>query len=200
MANPYFSASTSASISLTQGSLSLQTLKARKHILAVFIGSSILISIVVITIILCFVDRLHKKMKTKKSLIKTNGIINHSPYLGASGKRLANSSPLKSRFCYDDDQSPRHNYTSLKPIKPIIVVASTSSHSSSTASSASSSSATSSSSSVGSTTHSRPTHDRTMNTTYSYAAIGTSDDFMPTEFDEHTDDIHSGVELMMTTV
>jgi len=169
----------------TISSLSVSTLTTRKQLFVVFIGSSILISIVIITVILCFIDRLHKKMKTKKSLIKTNGINNHNPYNLASGKRIASSSPIKTRFCYED-QSPTHNYKNLKSLKPVIVVASSSSQSSSA--------------SVDSTTRINTAHNRTMNTTYSYTAIGTSDELMPVEFDDNNDDINSGIELMMTTV
>jgi hypothetical protein len=165
--------------------VSRQSLTTRKQIFTVFIGSSILISIVIITIILCFVDRLHKKMKMKKSVNKTNGINNHSPYNLTNGKRIAISSPIKTRYCYDDD-SPTHNYTSLKAMQPVIVVASLSSQSSS--------------SSADLTTRSNTAHNRAMNTTYTYTAIGTSDDLTPVDFDDNTEDISSGIELMMTTV
>jgi hypothetical protein len=39
-----------------------------------------------------------------------------------------------------------------------------------------------------------------INTTYSYTAIGTSDEFMPVELNDEDDDYNSGIELMMTTV
>ncbi|CAF3484503.1 unnamed protein product, partial [Rotaria sp. Silwood2] len=110
---------------------------------------------------------------------------NHSPYILTNGKRYANSSPFKSRYSYEDE-SPTHNYTSLKSMKPIIVVASSTSQSSS--------------SSVDSTTRVNTTHSRIMNTTYSYTPIGTNDELMPIEFEDNIDDIHSGIELMMTTV
>ena len=48
------------------------------------------------------------------------------------------------------------------------------------------------------------THNRTMDMTCSYTAIGTSDELMPGEFDDDNDDdnedMNSGIELMMTTV
>ncbi|CAF1141511.1 unnamed protein product [Rotaria sordida] len=173
--------------SLSKHSLYITSLKIRKQIFAVFIGSSIIISIVIITIILCFIDRLYKKTKNKKSTIKSNGINNHSPYILTNGKRYANSSPFNTKFSYENE-SPTHNYTNLKSMKPIIIVASSNSQSSS------------SSSSVDSTTRVNTTNNRIMNTTYSYTAIGTSDELMPIEYDDNNDDIHSGIELMMTTV
>ena len=39
-----------------------------------------------------------------------------------------------------------------------------------------------------------------MNTAYTYAAVRTSDELMPADFDDHQDETHSGIELMMTTV
>ena len=161
-------------------------LRFRKPIFAVFIGSSIIIFTVIITIILCFVDRLYKKAKNKDSVIKKSGIINQSPYNLSNGKRIANSSPVKTRYAYEN-KSPSHHYTNLKPVKPIIVIGSSSYQSSS-------------SSSVESATMSNTTHNRIRNGTYSYVAIGTNDDLMPAEFDHNNDDIHSGIELMMTTV
>ncbi len=169
----------------TSSPLSISSLTTRKQFFVVFVGSSILISIVIITIILCFVDRLHKKMKKKKILNKTNGINNYNPYNLANGKRIASSSPIKTRYCYDDE-SPTHNYTNLKSLKSVIVVASSSSQSSST--------------SVDSATRINTAHNRTMNTTYSYTPIGVSEELMPVEFDDNNDDINSGIELMMTTV
>jgi hypothetical protein len=160
-------------------------LATRKQLFVVFICSSILISIVIITIILCFIDRLHKKLKNNKLLNKTNGINNHNPYNLANGKRIASSSPIKTRYCYEDE-SPAHNYANLKYLKPVIVVASSSLQSSTT--------------SVDSTTRVNTAHNRTMNTTYSYTPIGTSDELMPMEFDDNNDDMNSGIELMMTTV
>jgi len=170
----------------TLSPLSISSLTTRKQFFVVFIGSSILISIVIITITLCFVDRLHKKkMKKKKILNKTNGINNYNAYNLANGKRIASLSPIKTRYCYDDE-SPTHNYTNLKSLKSVIVVASSSSQSSST--------------SVDSATRINTAHNRTMNTTYSYTPIGVSEELMPVEFDDDNDDINSGIELMMTTV
>lgn len=114
-------------------------------------------------------------------------MINHSPYILTNHKRVTNPSPIKNRFSYSG-QSPTHHYTSLKPMKPIIVVASSSSQTSS------------SSSSVGSTTCGNTGYSRAMNTTYSYTAIGTSEELMPMEYDDMHEDLNSGIELMMTTV
>jgi fructose-bisphosphate aldolase class 1 len=161
--------------SSSSSSISVSRFTTRKQFFAVFLGSSILLSIILITSILCFLDRLHKKFRKKKSLIKTNNLVN--------GKRIASSSPTKSRFCYEGD-SPTHHYTNLKFLQPVIVVASSSSQSSST--------------SVDSTTRMNTTHNRTTNSTYSYTAMVTSDELMPDNDDN--DDMNSGIELMMTTV
>ncbi|CAF5119130.1 unnamed protein product [Rotaria sp. Silwood1] len=184
--------STTISSSLSKDSLYITSLKIRKQIFAIFIGSSIIISIIIITIILCFIDRLYKKTKKikKTSIIKLNDINNHSPYILTNGIRYINSSSYKSRFSYQDE-SPTHNYTSLKSMKPVIIVPSSSSQSSS--------------SSVDSAIRINKTHNHLMNTTYSYTPIGTSDELMPVDFDDNNnnnndDDIHSGIELMMTTV
>ena len=64
-----------------------------------------------------------------------------------------------------------------------------------------SSASQSSSSSVDSTTRINTAQNRSINPTYSYTAIGTSDELMPMELDEGDDeDVNSGIELMMTTV
>lgn len=162
-------------------SLSVSVSTTRKQLFAVFLGSAVLISVVIITMILCFVDRLHRKLSTKNSSSKCNG---HAYNLG-NGKRIASSSPLKTRFGYDDD-SPTHHYTNLKTLQPVMIVASSSS-----------------SSSVDSTTRINTAQNRLIKTTYSYTPIGTSDELMPIELDEEggdDEDVNSGIELMMTTV
>jgi ribosome-binding ATPase YchF (GTP1/OBG family) len=168
----------------TSTSLSISSLTSRKQFFPIFIGSSILISIVILTIILCFIDRLHKTTKQKKSSKKSNGILNHNSYNLTNGKRIASSSPIKTRYCYEDE-SPTHNYTSLKTLKPVIIVAPSISQSSS---------------SVDSTTRHNTAQNRALNSTYSYTAIGTNDELMPLDFDDNNEDINSGIELMMTTV
>jgi hypothetical protein len=175
--------STGASSHISKHSSSKSSLTSRKQLFAVIIGSSILISIVGISIILCFFDRLHKKTNNKKSSLITSSISN-CPYNLANGKRIASSSPLKTRYCYEDE-SPTHNYTNFKSMKSITVIGSSSQ----------------SSSSADSATRINTAHNRSMNATYSYTAIGTSDELMPDDFDdENTDGINSGIELMMTTV
>ncbi|CAF1594482.1 unnamed protein product, partial [Adineta ricciae] len=58
-----------------------------------------------------------------------------------------------------------------------------------------------SSSSVDSTTRSNTARNRSFNATYSYTPIGTSEELTPVDFDDEPNDgVHSGVELMMTTV
>ncbi|CAF1303773.1 unnamed protein product [Adineta steineri] len=177
--------STPKSSNSSKYSLLLSSLSTRKQFFAIIIGTSIFLSIVIILLILYTIDRLHKKINKKKSLIKTNGL-STCPYNLANGKRIASSSPLKTRFCYEDD-SPTHNYTSLKSMKPIIVAGSSSQ----------------SSSSVDSTTRMNTAHNRSLNVTFSYTAIGTSDELTPVDFDDddiNNDGVHSGIELMMTTV
>ncbi|UJR21702.1 hypothetical protein I4U23_024779 [Adineta vaga] len=162
----------------------ISSFASRKQVLITIIGSIILITIVIIILSVCFVGRSHKKTNKKKSLIKPNSLSN-CPYSLANGKRIASSSPLKSRLCYEDD-SPTHNYTNLKSMNPIIVVGGLSSHSSSSADS---------------TTRFNTARNRSLNATYSYTPIGTSDELTPVDFDDDQNDgIHSGMELMMTTV
>lgn len=163
--------------------LSVSVSTTRKQLFAVFLGSAVLISVVIITIILCFVDRLHKKLSKKNSSSKCNG---HAYNLG-NGKRIASSSPSKTQFGYDDD-SPTHHYTNLKTLQPVMIVASSASQSSS--------------SSNDSTTRINTAQNRLINPTYSYTAIGTSDELMPMDLDEgdDEDDVNSGIQLMMTTV
>ena len=151
----------------------------------VFIALSILSAMVLIAALFCLVDRLNRTMQRKKSSLKINGLLHQSPYHLANGKRIAKSSPGKPRHGYDDDnESPAHNYTTLKSLKPIAVVACSSSPSSS----------------LDSTTRSNATQSRTMNSTYTYTAIGTTDELAPLDFDDQQVNLRSDVELMMTTV
>ena len=153
-------------------------MKFRRQFFVIFVASSLLLSIILITIVLCFVDRLHKRFQTKKS----NEFYrpNHSHVV--NGKRIANSSPIKSRFSSDDD-SPTHHYTNLKTLKPVIIIASSSS-----------------STSIDSVTRLNTEHNRILNSSYSYTPIATSDELMPMEYDDATEENMSGIELMMTTV
>ena len=80
----------------------------------------------------------------------------------------------------DDDDSPTHNYTSLKCLQPLIAVA------------GSSSSPSSSSDST--------FQNRTMTSTYTYTAIGTHEDFKPGDIDDRQTHFSSNIELIMTTV
>lgn len=163
--------------------LSVSVSTTRKKLFTVFLGSAILISVVIISIVLCFVDRLHKKLAKKTSSNKT---INGHPYNLGNGKRIASSSPSKTRFGYDDP-SPTHHYSNLKSSQPV---------------------ASSSSSSVDSTTRINTAQNRMINPTYSYTAIGTSEEIMPMELEEDEagddadddEEVNSGVQLMMTTV
>ena len=79
-----------------------------------------------------------------------------------------------------DDDSPTHNYTSLKCLQPLIAVA------------GSSSSPSSSSDST--------IQNRTMTSTYTYTAIGTHEDFKPLDIDDRQMHCSSNIELIMTTV
>lgn len=169
------------SISSTSPPLSVSVSTTRKQLFTVFLGSAILISVVIITIILCFVDRLHKK------LVKKNSSNSH-PYNLGNGKRIASSSPSKTRFGYDDE-SPTHHYSNLKTSQPAV-----------------STSQSSTSSSIDSTTRINTAQNRMIHPTYSYTAIGTSEELMPMELEESGDDddddeeVNSGIQLMMTTV
>lgn len=162
---------------LFSSSLSLSAFTSGKQMLIVTVAGSLLLTIVIISMCVCLVDRCRRKSNKRHPLIKTNGL--------ANGKRIASSSPLKTRLCYEDD-SPTHRYATGKSMKPIGVVAGSSSQSSS---------------SVESSARMTNTHERSFNPTYSYTAIGTSDDLTPMDFDdEYNDGMHSGIELMMTTV
>ena len=158
----------------------------RKRLFIVFVALSILSAMILIAALFCLVDRLNRTIQRKKSSLKSNGLLHQSPYQLANGKRIAKSSPPgKLRHGYDgDNESPTHNYTSLKCLQPIVVVASSSSPSSS----------------LDSTTRSNTTQNRTMNSTYTYTAIGTTEELTPLDFDDPQVNLHSDVELMMTTV
>lgn len=157
----------------------------RKRIFIVFVALAILSAMILIAALFCLVDRLNRTIQRKKSSLKSNGLHHQSAYQLANGKRIAKSSPGKVRHGYDGDkESPAHNYTSLKCLQPIIVVASSSSPSSS----------------LDSTTRSNTTQNRTMNSTYTYTAIGTTEELTPLDFDDPQANLHSDVELMMTTV
>ena len=178
MANAYLIPSSSISSPLFQYSSSLTT---SKQMFAVFICSTILMFIVVITMVLCFIDCIHKKTKQNHpiTMIKSNGINNN---------HHQNSIPLTKNF-YGDDSSTNH-YKSLKStskMKPVIVIASSNSHSTS---------------SVDSTTRTNTALNRAITNTYTYTALSTSDDLMPVDFDDNINDEFddNGVELMMTTV
>ncbi len=166
MAHAYSHSSSSSS--------SISSISSRKQMFAVFVGTSILMFIVILTMILCFIDCIKKKVKHNSniSMIKTNGIKNHN-------------STIKQKNFYDDNSLTHHHYKSLKPI---VVIASSNSHSSS--------------SSIDSTTRANTAHNRAITNTYTYTALSTSDDLMPVDYDDNTNNIidDNGIELMMTTV
>jgi hypothetical protein len=179
MAHAYAIPSSSISSPLFQYSSSFSP---RKQMLAVFIGSSILMFIVVLTMVLCFIDCLQKKTKQKPniSLMKTNGHVNHhSPPL-PNGKLTP---PIKPKNFYDDHSSTHH----YKSLKPTIVIASSMSYSSS---------------SIDSTTRANTAHNRAITNAYTYTALSTSDDLLPVDFDDNINSAmdDNGIELMMTTV
>jgi hypothetical protein len=167
--------------------ITILTFARRQQVLIIAIILSILLLMLMITFVLCFVDRLQKKISRKTSSMLTNGLIHASPYHQANGKRIAKSLPRTKRHKHkhdDTDDSPTHNYTSLKCLKPIIVVDSSSSPSVS----------------VDSMTRSNTTHNRTLTNTYTYTAIATHDDLRPLDFDDYRMPLQSDIELMMTTV
>lgn len=182
MAHAYTIATSSISSPLFQYSSSFSS---RKQIFAVFIGSSILMFIVILTMVLCFIDCLQKKNKhqSHSSLGKPNGITRHASITVANGKKIHSSSSLSNTPTnfYDDLSSSKHQY---KTLKPVLVIASSTSHSSS---------------SIDSTTRANTAHNRAIANTYTYTALSTSEDFLPVDFDENIMNDH-GIELMMTTV
>jgi hypothetical protein len=188
MAHAYSIPSSSISSPLFQYSL---LISSRKQMFAVLIGTSILMFIVILTMVLCFIDCIHKKTQQNShlSMIKTNGINNHNsnslPLI--NGKYNSKSLSIKPKNFYDENLSTHHHYKSLKSIKPVIVIASSNSHSSS---------------SIDSTTRANTVLNRAITNTYTYTALSTSDDLMPVDFDDTiNDDLNdNGIELMMTTV
>jgi len=175
MAHAYSYSSSSISSPIFQYSSSISS---RKQIFAVFIGTSILMFIVILTMILCFIDCIQKKTKQNShiSMIKTNGINNNQNSIIL---------PIKENNFYNDISST--NYKNFKSIKPIIVIASSNSHSSS---------------SIDSTTRVNTALNRAITNTYTYTALSTSDDLLPVDFDDNINNIidDNGIELMMTTV
>jgi hypothetical protein len=153
MAHAYAIPSSSISSPLFQYSSSFSP---RKQMFAVFIGSSILIFIVVLTMVLCFIDCLQKKSKQKAnvSIMKINGNSLSLP----NGKL---SPSIKPKDFYDDH---------YKSLKPNIVITSSMSHSSS---------------SIDSTTRANTAHNRAITDTYTYTALSTSDDLLPVDFDDN---------------
>jgi hypothetical protein len=147
-------------------------ISSRKQIFAVFIGTSILMFIVILTMILCFIDCIQKKTKQNShiSMIKTNGINNNN--------QNSTILPIKQKNFYNDTSST--HYINLKPV---IVIAS-------------------SNSSIDSTTRANTALNRAITNTYTYTALSTSDDLMPVDFDDNINNIidDNGIELMMTTV
>lgn len=145
--------------------------------------------IVILTMVLCFIDCLHKKNKQQSttSFAKTNTINNHTSLAIANGKKLhsslSQSSPKKN--FYDDISSSSTSH--YKSLTPVLVIASSTSHSSS---------------SIDSTTRANTAHNRAIANTYTYTALSTSDDFLPVDYDDHmnTPMDDNGIELMMTTV
>ncbi|CAF0939092.1 unnamed protein product [Rotaria sordida] len=191
MAHAYSISSSSISSPLFQYT-SIPLLSTRKHIFVVFIGSSILMFIVILTMVLCFIDCIHKSNKQKShklSMIKTNGINNHNSIPLTKGKYYFILLSIKTKNFYKDNSSIDHykNLISTTKTKPIIAVSSSNSHSSS---------------SIDSTTRANTAHNRAIANTYTYVALSTSDDLMPTDFDDNINSNfdNKGIQLMMTTV
>ena len=199
MAQAYSIQSSSISSPLFQYHSLLSLLSTRKQLFAVFIGSAILMFIILSTIVLCFVDcqskknaqtrseqKKKRKTTTNISMVSLNGL-NHSCSTSLSnGKPLSISSPMNRENYYEN-----HQYKNLIPsipVTPVVVLASSHSHSLS---------------SIDSTTRANTAHNRTLTTnTYTYTALSTSDDFIPGEFDDQFQQMmdQNGIEYMMTTV
>lgn len=193
MAHAYsIQSSSSMSSPLFQYSSALTSLSTRKQLLIVFVGSSILMFVVLSTMVICFIDCLHKRAKQNRqeksqtlSMLPINGLNHHHSSSNSyiNGKPLAMSSPVQSENYYD-----YRNYNSVLPLKPVVVLTSSNSHSLS---------------SIDSMTRVNTAHNRTLTTkTYTYTALSTSEDLMPGEFDEAFNPMldRNGVEFMMTTV
>ena len=193
MAHAYsYPSSSSMSSPLFQYSSALASLSTRKQLLIVFVGSSILMFIVLSTMVICFIDCLHKRAKQNRhektqalAMLPVNGF-NHHPSSSNSyinGKPLSISTPIQAENYYDH----RH-FNPVATLKPVVVLASSNSHSMS---------------SIDSMTRANTAHNRTLATkTYTYTALSTCEDLMPGEFDDTYNGMldKNGVEFMMTTV
>jgi hypothetical protein len=195
MAQAYsIQSSSSISSPLFQYSSSISLISTRKQLLIVFIGSSILMFVVVSTMILCFIDCLNKRTKQTRheqkpvnlALTPIDDIDLSSSTSLNTGKQISISSPIQTNNVYDTQ-----NYTSLKPVSsftPVMILGTSNSHSSS---------------SIDSMTRANTAHNRTLTTNaYTYTALSTSDDLLPGEFDDPFNGIMetNGIEFMMTTV
>jgi hypothetical protein len=200
MADAYInpsSLSTTSSPSRFKKSSSISFFPTQRQIFVIFIGSTILMFIVLLTLVLCFIDCIKKKSKQNHhmSMIKTNEIDNHSSICLTNGTHNSNSLNSNTHNFYPDNSLMKQykNLTPMSHMIPIIVAPSSSSSSSSR-----------SSSSFDSTTRANTAHNRAIANTYTYTALSTSDDFMPIDFDNNNDIGNdtdgNGVELMMTTV
>lgn len=193
MAHAFSITSSSLASPIFEYSSSLSLLSTRKHILAVFLGSTILMFIVILTMVLCFIDCLHKGAKQNHniSMIKTNSITNHHNTLSSkSGKHSFTLLPMKTKTFYENNGSTNHLKTLIQTtqMRPIIGISSSDSHSSS--------------SSIDSMTRANTAHNRALTNTYTYVALNTSDDLLPVDFDDNANSSidDNGIEIMMTTV
>ena len=128
MAHAYsYPSSSSMSSPLFQYSSALASLSTRKQLLIVFVGSSILMFIVLSTMVICFIDCLHKRAKQNRhektqalAMLPVNGF-NHHPSSSNSyinGKPLSISTPIQAENYYDH----RH-FNPVATLKPVVVLA-----------------------------------------------------------------------------
>ena len=190
MADAYSISPSSISSTFFQYSSSITSSSIRNQILAIFIGSSIFMFII-LTMILCFMGCINKRTKKRHnlSMIKTNGTNNLDSMALANGKHSLTSLPIKTKN-FHNGNSLKYRYQSLMSTvkkKPVNVLSSSNSHSSS---------------SIDSTTRVNTAHNRAMTNIYTYMALSIKDDLMPVEFDENinSDMDDNEIELRMTTV
>ncbi|CAF0970255.1 unnamed protein product, partial [Adineta ricciae] len=171
---------------------SIASLATRKQMFGVFIGLSVLMFIVILTMVLCFIDCTQKKSKKNRamSMLRSNGFSSHDSTSSTNGKYSLTPLPCEINNIYENG-STAHRYKGFKGmtnIKPVVIL--------------SSSTYSRSSSSIDSTTRANTEHNRARINTYTYTALSTSDDFMPIDFDDRLGSTYdeNGIELRMTTV
>ena len=194
MAHAYSMQSSSISSPLFQYPASFASLSGRRQLLAVFIGSSILMFIVLSTMIMCFIDCVHKKTRHNRreksknpALMPIDSLPHYSSPALTNGKPISICSSIQKDHFFESNNSSNHHYKSLKSTTTVAALPSSTSHSLS---------------SIDSMTRANTAHNRAIAHTYTYTALSTSEDLTPVDFDDdsHPLPTKNGMEFRMTTV